>query len=232
MMILADLTTDQLIALWGVIVVALGIIVGAFVHIFLHYIQKKKTRAEEAEVRSEHEQATWELLSELRSRAINFAMKILVWGPSKNETPEYKARCSLRDKLNERGHCVYFSEDLCASPEALDDPLHDEYLQAVSADAIVMIYKTRGTQTELDKILVQPLIASKAYVLVEEDVLTNVSASLSSGNWEKMARCAKVFKYKGRETIFDKIDEVCNVINKRRIECYIKSLFKEGHPNE
>lgn len=87
-----------------------------------------------------------------------------------------------------------------------------------------MFYKSRGTQTEIDKILDDPFIANKTYILIEEDILSSVHASVSSESWRKMARLAKVIKYKGRESLLKKINEICDEIDKLRRECYVKAL--------
>ncbi len=170
------------------------------------------------------EQEAWERLKAHRASAASFKLDVLIWGPSDDGSPEYEARCKIRDRLRKCGHNADFSEDLCDSPEALLDPLHDEFLQAEAADAIIMIYGTRGTQTEIDKILNDQLIALKAYVLIEEQVHSTVHTSVSSESWKRMALNAKVIVYKGQGSILGKVDEVCAEIEKLRKERYVKEL--------
>lgn len=177
-----------------------------------------------ADRKSEFEQEAWAILRERRRSAKTFPLNILVWGPSNDGTSEYKARCKIREELKKRGHNAEFSEDLCKSPEAIHDPMEDEFLQADSAHAIIMIYGSRGTQSERDMILSYTAIAQKAYILIKEDVWSNVMKSVSSTSWDKMTRFAKIIKYKGPELIVDKVDELCDEIEKRRTEYYVIEL--------
>ena len=175
--------------------------------------------------KSEFEKEGWERLKAHRASAVSFPLHILIWGPSNNETKEYKARCKIREELIKRGHNASFSEDLCKHPKAIQDPLRDEFLQAVSADVIIMIYGSRGTQTERDTILVYHDIAQKAYVLIEETMWSNIQSSIASSSWEKMGGIAHIIRYKAPEELEKKIDEICEQIDKLRTKLYVDALM-------
>lgn len=183
---------------------------------------------DKADRKSEFEQEEWAILKEQRKRASIFPLNILVWGPTDDGTPEYKARCKIRDELRKRGHYAEFSEDLCKSPEALQDPLRDEYLQAKSADAVIIIYRSRGTQTEVDKILTDSSIAQKTFLLIEEDIWSNVRGSVAWKSWEKIVKVAHVVRYKGQESVHAKIDEICDSMEVLRTERYVDKLIAYG----
>lgn len=166
----------------------------------------------------------WERLKKHRTSAAAFRLDVLVWGPSDDGSPEYKARCKIRDELEKRGHNASFSEELCEESDSLGNALDDEYIQADSAHAIIVIYKSRGTQTERDKFLDKPWIATKTYVLVSEEVLGSIKGSLISDNWQEMARMAEVFEYRGPEELEEKVMHVCDKIDKLRQKYYVKHL--------
>ena len=166
----------------------------------------------------------WAKLKEHRARAAAFSLDILVWGPSDDGSPEYMVRCKIRDELATRGHNACFSEELCDDDEALKNTLSEEYIQAESADAIIVVYGSRGTQTERDKFLDYSWIAHKAHVVVSKEVLSNVERSVSSSNWASMARIAKIIKYEGTEELTGKVNEVCDEIDELRKELYVKRL--------
>ncbi len=166
----------------------------------------------------------WAQLKEQRAKAATFRLDILVWGPSDDGSPEYEARCSLRDELRGRGHNANFSEELCEESDALGRTLDDEYIQAESAHAIIVIYGSRGTQTERDKFLDRHWIARKTYVLVSEEILGGIRRSLIWDNWQEMARIAEVISYRGPEDMKKKIVTVCDEMEKLRQRYYVKNL--------
>jgi len=183
---------------------------------------------DKADRKSEFEQEAWVILREHRRRAATFPLNILVWGPSDDGTREYKARCMIRDELKKRGHNAEFSEVLCKAKDAIPDAMHDEFLQALSADAIIMIYGSRGTQTERDTILVYPDVACKTFLLVEESVWSNIQNTMVSKSWEKMAGLATVIRYESPELLESKVDLICNQMQEMRKECYVKRLQSRG----
>ena len=70
------------------------------------------------------------------------ALNILVWGPNLEDgSPESQKRKDLAIALLEDGHNAMFSEDLQTSGLPIDGA---EYLQAIEADAIVVMYIPTG----------------------------------------------------------------------------------------
>jgi hypothetical protein len=168
-------------------------------------------------------------LDQLRKAAHNFPLSILVWGPSEDggDEKEYNARCDIRDKLIERGHDAKFSEDLCNHENALDDPIDDEKLQAEVADVIIMIYKSRGTQTEVDRILhSRREIAQKTIILVDERVQSSINSSLSGKSWLKLSsEVNEVITYSKLPLDKSIIDEIYNLMEKKRQTEYVKYVY-------
>ncbi len=168
-------------------------------------------------------------LDQLRKAAYNFPLSILVWGPSEDggDKEEYNARCAIRDKLIEVGHHARFSEDLCNHENALDDPIDDEKLQAKVTDAIIMIYKSRGTQTEVDRILhSQREIAQKTIILVEESIQRSIHRSISGKSWLRLSgEVDKVITYPKLPLDKSIIDKIYNLMEKKRQTEYVKCIY-------
>lgn len=166
----------------------------------------------------------WQKLKIQREQASNFPLDILIWGPSDDGSPEYTARCEIRDKLKIKGHNACFSEERCKDTGALKNPLDDEYLQADSAHAIVVVYEGRGTQTERDKFLDDVRIASKVYILVSNMTIDKIYNSLVSVNWKEMERIAHVIRYKDEKELKEKITDICDTIDQLRGTYYVRYL--------
>ena len=125
--------------------------------------------------------SSWSVLQQHRHKAATYPLNVLIWGPSYDASREYRARLYLRQKLKALGHDAQFSEELCTEPNALDDPMKDEHLQAASAHVIVMIYGSRGTQTERDYILTERDLAGKAIILIEKQLYERVKTRSLAG---------------------------------------------------
>ena len=98
------------------------------------------------------------LLLEVNSIALN----ILVWGPAPaSDTPEAKKRQALAHALIKEGHNAMFSEELPSSGLATH---HEEYLQAKSADAIVVLYVSFGAVGEVHDFASVPEISRKMLI--------------------------------------------------------------------
>lgn len=178
-----------------------------------------------AEKPSPPPQEGWPALESHRIRAKAYRLKILVWGPTNDGSHEYAARCRLRDELCSRGHDARFSEDLCSQPSALPDPIHDERLQAAAAHLIVMIYGSRGTQTERDVIVADREIAGKAIILIEKEFYRTIKTrSLAGRSWEQMEQLAKVMTYRKGELDRRAVSAVCRVTEDMRVACYVQEL--------
>jgi hypothetical protein len=163
-------------------------------------------------------------LKEHRESAATYPLDVLVWGPSEDGSIEYETRRALRDKLVELGYNARFSEDLCEDPEALRDPLDDEFLQATAAHVIIMIYGSRGTQTERDMILTKDSVAAKAIIFVEETLSDVVRKSLAGQSWRRTSDLAKVILYKRSELPDGILEEACDLLQEMRKTVYVRDL--------
>lgn len=174
-----------------------------------------------------------EALNEHRKLARNQPLDVLVWGAGKTGTDKelYQARCAVRKALEERKHSAYFSEKLCEHETSLNDPLHDETLQAHFTDVIVIVYGSRGTQTEIDIILSgnQKLIA-KTIMVIEEKTLSDVLRSISGTHWENdiMPRAMKVIRYEQLPLKSEKLEEICNPLEDMRQKKYVEDQLVGG----
>ena len=172
-----------------------------------------------------HRTAIWEKLEEHRVKAANYPLQILILGPSNDGSVEFKARCKLRSKLLEWGHKAAFGEDLHCQPQALSNPVDDLILQADSAHLIIMIYGSRGTQTERDVLLSNLHFAAKSIVFVENSLFDKINASLTGKDWELMGQVAEVVKYSMRrlskctlETVYGRTEELRKQVYARSIK--------------
>lgn len=143
----------------------------------------------------ERREEIWDKLEEHRRKAACYPLQILILGPSDDGSIEYKTRCKLRKKLFNYGHKPAFGEDLHKQSNALKNPIDDLTLQADSAHVIIMIYSTRGTQTERDVLLSNKNFADRSIVFVEEALFEQVKTSLAGEDWNLMSRVAEVVKY-------------------------------------
>jgi hypothetical protein len=173
--------------------------------------------------------ASWHLLRQHRELAARYPLNILIWGPGKDKSVEYRTRVRLRQVLLEMGHNAQFSEDLCDEPGALNDPLNDERLQAEAAHVIVMLYGSRGTQTERDVILTEREIACKAIVLVEKNMYQQLLPNSVAGkSWEEMGRTAKIIPFSKRDLPKGVVADVCKLTEEIRCACYVRDLRRRN----
>jgi hypothetical protein len=134
-------------------------------------------------------------LREHEAKAARIALTVLVWGPAPGDSLEYRKRCEIRDTLRAEGHDAAFSEDLLPKNRAVDDPLDEELLQADSADLIIVLYQSRGTQTEVDVLLGYPRFAEKALIFVSQETHAAAYKSVSGGHWKKLEKIAQIVEY-------------------------------------
>jgi hypothetical protein len=72
-------------------------------------------------------------------------LAVLVWGPGESAPDLYRKRVQIRDELRRRGHMAMFGEEL-ASPESSGlSQKGIEFLQAQSADLIVILQASYGS---------------------------------------------------------------------------------------
>ena len=129
----------------------------------------------------------WEILIEEHRRKIRqISFSILVWGPSQADEEGHNLRLKIRDYLNSIGHDAKFSEELIAEcrEEALKSIIQEEVLHAHTANLIVVLYGSRGTQTEFDRILANDSVAIKSIVFVEKDKWESILLSVSRDVWK------------------------------------------------
>lgn len=166
-------------------------------------------------------------LNQLRIAARNYPLNILVWGPDEDGSEEYAARCTIRDELIRRGHNAKFSEEYCGQKNALKNPIHDEMLQADCHDAIVMMYGSRGTQTEIDRIVMEnKIIANKTTVLIRDSMLNRVDSSLSGESWRQLVGAAKIIKYTKLPLEQDVLEDISELLQKLREMKFIERNYK------
>jgi hypothetical protein len=172
-----------------------------------------------------HTPMSWAVLEDHRQRAAAYRLNILVWGPSDDGSREYSVRCRLKDEFLRLGHDARFSEELCAQPNALHDPMNDERLQAEAAHLIVMIYGSRGTQTERDFILTDRDLAAKAIILVERRLYEQIKTrALAGKSWEEMSGVATILQYKKSDSEAALVRKVCELTHKIRTALYVRDL--------
>ena len=172
-----------------------------------------------------HRAVIWSKLEEHRLKAASHPLQILILGPSSDGTAEFKTRCKLRTRLREWGHKAAFGEDLHSQPQALSNPVDDLVLQAASAHLIIMIYCSRGTQTERDVLLSNQAFAAKSIVFVQNSVLNTIKTSLTGKDWELMDKVAEVVKYSKRrlskctvEMVYERTEELRRQVYARTIK--------------
>ena len=167
-------------------------------------------------------------LDRLRKVAKNTPLSILVWGPDDDGSKEYDARCVVRDELNRIGHDARFSEELSRQENALGDPIQDEILQARNVDAIVVIYGSPGTQTEVDRIIIPfKEIAQKTTILVNGSKLVSINSSLSSKSWQELSNDAEIIDYSNLPLDEDILERIFKRIQKLSIEKFLTLDIEE-----
>lgn len=176
----------------------------------------------------DYRQKTWNKLELHRSNAAAHALNILVLGPADDGTIEHATRCSVRDELLKLGHDARFGEDLHNQKNALPNPVDDLTLQADSADLILMIFKSRGTQTERDILLSNNYFANKAIIFIENSLYDTVSKSVSGEDWKLMEKAAQIIKYKVSDLPDVVINEVSQKTDILRKQAYARLIRNKG----
>lgn len=171
---------------------------------------------------------TWNKLAVHRNNAAEYALNILILGPSNDGTIEYITRCNIRDELQKLGHDARFGEDLHNQTDALPNPVDDLTLQAASADLIIMMYKSRGTQTERDILLSNDYFARKAIIFIEETLYEVVSKSVSGEDWKLMGKVADILKYNSQDIPNTIIKAVVQKTDTLRKQAYARLIRNQG----
>jgi hypothetical protein len=174
----------------------------------------------------------WKTLSERRRAGERHPLRVLVLGPSDDGSAEREIRCAVRVELSTLGHSAVFPEDLCEQEDAWkDDVLSDIVLQAKEADVIIMIYRTRGTQSERDLLLNglfdNPEFAHKAIVFISKQMFETVRRSLTGQDW--LRGVAEVHPYEAGD-VHEPMDRILNIVRERthqlRRLAYVRGLLK------
>ena len=130
---------------------------------------------------------SWEKIIEHRTAARKISFRILVWGPSKADRVGYKLRLAIKKHLAKNGHSAKFSEELFKKSivPPPPNPIADEVFHADAADIIIVLYGSRGSQTEFEMILKYDALARKSVLVVDKktwDVVTK--KGLAGYNWK------------------------------------------------
>jgi hypothetical protein len=167
----------------------------------------------------------WAPLNDLYQRAAQERLHILVWGPAPGDSVEARKRVELRDALIAAGHSAAFSEELVPADGPRLSPMKHELLQAKVADLIVVLYTSRGVQSEVDQLLQYPEFARKAVVLIATDVYENVFTTVASGVWEDLKKFAtEIIEYTPEQLErCEIVGKACETAELARYAVYIES---------
>jgi hypothetical protein len=164
-------------------------------------------------------------LHEHNAKADRYPLAILVWGSGANDSIEYRKRCEIREALTNAGHSAVFSEDLIDKSRAVDDALDEELLQVDAADLVVVLYGSRGTQSEIDVLLDDPRFAEKAIIFIHVDTKPGAFHGVSGARWEKLARRAQVIEYTTEQlNRCDVVGQATQLATKIRRAAYVRDL--------
>lgn len=168
---------------------------------------------------------SWGLIDEHRKKARLIAFRVLVWGPSEQDAIGYRLRSAIKGHLISKGHSAKFSEELVtegALPPA-PDPIIDEVFHADAADLIVVLYRSRGTQTETDVILADAHFAAKSIVIFDEPSWERLMNGLSAERWRDFrGRVLKFSESQYNET--DICDALGDLIERLQFAVYYRNL--------
>lgn len=169
---------------------------------------------------------SWQsIIDKHRRNARDISFRILVWGSSDQDAKSHTLRLSVRKHLCNTGYSAKFSEDLlCEGKEAAaPDIIMDEIFHADAANLIVVLYGSRGTQTEVDVILEFDEFARKSVILLDDEIWSNLKHSLSCFRWQSLgARILIVSKQNWNEEVICKnLDEI---IEEFQFSEYIRKL--------
>lgn len=166
---------------------------------------------------------SWEEIDKHRSNARAIKFDILIWGPSAKDKELYPIRIKIKDYLNQLGHSAKFSEDLIK--EGLDksapDPITDEFFHADAAHLIIVLYRTRGTQTEFDRILKYEKYARKSLIFVEEYLWEELLFTISQYSWNNLEKQVQRINTYSEQII---INFIKDFIEKLQFAEYLRNL--------
>ncbi|MCB9220131.1 MAG: hypothetical protein H6610_11820 [Ignavibacteriales bacterium] len=152
---------------------------------------------------------SWEVIDKHRSEARKTKFDILIWGPSTTDDQLFSVRDKIKTYLNSLGHSAKFSEDLIneGMNKAAPDPIIDEFFHADAAHIIIVLYRSRGTQTEFDRILKYEKFARKTLIFVEEYLWEKLQSSLSKSSWTNSVCSMKIISQFDGDLLINFISE-------------------------
>ncbi len=177
----------------------------------------------------------WETLQHRRKEGERFALRILILGPADDGSVEREIRCAIKEELLRLEHGAVFPEDLCKQNDAWkDNILADIVMQAKEAELIIIVYRTRGTQSErdifLNRLLDNHEFAIKTIILVGGRMRKSIMHSLTGQDWEGMSKVAEVYEYDNALEFEAIRAEIIEYIRKRTMElrrlAYVRGLLK------
>jgi len=170
----------------------------------------------------------WEKIKKHRKAARKISFDILIWGPSQTDREGYKLRFAIKKHLANKGHSVKFSEELITERDVppAPDPVTDEMFHADAANIIIVLYGSRGTQTEFDKILKYEAFARKSVIVVDKatwDLVTK--RGLAGYSWKNFNGETLILldSQMNARTICSELDKL---VEKFQFSEYLKRLEK------
>ena len=145
---------------------------------------------------------SWEIIDRHRLNARKISFDILIWGPSEENSYLYAIRKEIKEFCVKSGHSAKFSEELLmeGSCKSAPNPLTDEFFHADAANLIIVLYESRGTQTEYDRILKYKKFLNKSLIFIETSLWEKISISLSGFEWvSNNNRISIISKFKSKE---------------------------------
>lgn len=130
---------------------------------------------------------SWEIIDKHRLNARKISFDILIWGPSQEHSSLYVLRQEIKEYCLNSGHSAKFSEELIlqGNYKSAPNPLTDEFFHADAANLIIVLYESRGTQTEYDRILKYKKFLNKSLIFIESTMWEKISISISGFEWAK-----------------------------------------------
>ena len=166
---------------------------------------------------------SWEAIDIHRKNARNIKFDILIWGPSRCDKPIYSIREFIKNYLNKTGHSAKFSEELIleGNHSAAPDPIVDEFFHADAAQIIIVLYNSRGTQTEFDRILKHEELIRKTLFIIEKTTWNKLMKSLSKSQWLSIKHNVQIINNYTKDKVHKIID---NYIEQLQFSEYIRNL--------
>ncbi len=166
---------------------------------------------------------SWEIIDKHRANARSIVFDILIWGPSETDSSLYVIRKEIKDYCNSNGHSAKFSEDLIkeGTIKSAPNPIIDEFFHADAAQIIIVLYESRGTQTEYDRILKYHKFLTKALIFVEEATWKRIGESLSGYEWINNRNNIKIIKEFNSCVI---ISTITKCLEDKQFDTYLRRL--------